>query len=369
MNQVGVDPVVERVWALARETPGELSRVVAGLVDRHAPLADEHDRAVITRRVVARLSGLGPLDDLLDDPTVDEVVVNRGHEIWVDRAGRWSRGGGLAPGDLERMLERVLAPLGRRVDRRTPVVDARMPDGSRLCAVIPPVAVDGPCLAVRRHRHVTPDLTSFTTDEVAALIRTSVADRSNLLVTGATSAGKTTLLATLLAELEPGERLVVVEDTTELPLGDRHAVRLETRPSGPDGLEPIDAGDLVRAALRLRPDRLVIGEFRGPEALAVVEALNTGHDGSLATCHANSAVDGLRRLETLLLQRSPSWPLAAIRRQITRSIDLVVHLRRSPDGRRTVAEVIEVVESDQEPTGRLLAVGGEVVGEATRSRR
>ncbi|MFP5488995.1 MAG: ATPase, T2SS/T4P/T4SS family, partial [Acidimicrobiia bacterium] len=219
------------------------------------------------------------------------------------------------------------------------------------------------------HRERSVPLDAFTTPAVVALLHELTEARANILVTGATSTGKTTLLAALVETLPAHERLVVVEDTTELPLGGRHAVRLETRHATADGVAAIDAAQLVRTALRLRPDRLVIGEFRGSEAVAIVEALNTGHDGSLSTCHANSAVDGLRRLETLVMQSVPTWPLAAIRRQVTRSIDVVVHLQRRPDGRRRIAEVVEVVEGDGEPSGRSLVDGDRVVGRFERARR
>ncbi|NNE12382.1 MAG: CpaF family protein, partial [Ilumatobacter sp.] len=243
-----------------------------------------------------------------------------------------------------------------------------LPDGSRLCAVVEPVALDGPSMTIRRHRPRRIPLEQFTTPPVADALRQLVDGRVNMLVTGATSTGKTTLLTALASGVDPAERLVVIEDTAELALAG-HVLRLEARPPGLDGVRGVDPATLVRTALRLRPDRLVLGEFRGLEALAVVEALNTGHDGSLSTCHANSALDGLRRLETLLMQAAPSWPLAAIRRQVSRSIDVVVHLDRTADGRRTIAEVVEVVEGDGEPAGRVLVAGDDVVAACTRRRR
>ena len=203
---------------------------------------------------------------------------------------------------------------------------------------------------------------------MTALLAGVVDARCNVLVSGATSSGKTSLVAALLSQAAPGDRLIVCEDTTELPLGDRHAVRLEARPGGADGLTAIDLAALVRTALRLRPDRLVVGEFRGTEVLAAVQAMNTGHDGSLSTCHANSAIDALRRVETLLLQAAPTWPLTAIRRQVTRSIDVVVHVERRRDGSRRVAEVVEVVEGDGEPVGRVIATADRVVAHLPRAR-
>lgn len=361
--------VVDAVCLAATTRLGEVTSVVDDLVTSVAPLATDDERRRLTRRAVARLDGLDVLETLLDDPAVDEVMVNRGTEVWVDRGGRLEQVGDLRAGAVEAILERALAPLGRRLDRHAPAVDARLPDGSRLCAVIAPVAVDGTTVSIRRHRRRPVPLDRFAAPPVVHVLRELVDVRANLLVTGATSTGKTTLLAALIERLDRSERLVVVEDTTELALDGRHAVRLETRTATADGIGAIDAARLVRTALRLRPDRLVVGEFRGIEAVAIIEALNTGHDGSLSTCHANSAVDGLRRIETLVMQAVPTWPLAAIRRQVTRSIDAVVHLRRHPDGTRVVDEVVEVVEGDDEPAARAVVEAGRVVGAFQRGRR
>lgn len=202
------------------------------------------------------------------------------------------------------------------------------------------------------------------------MLRELVAVRANVLVTGATSSGKTTLLAAMTDAVAEGERFVLIEDTSELVLDPRHhVVRLEARPDNTDGVAPVALAQLVRTALRLRPDRLIVGEFRGPEVLAVVEALNTGHDGSLSTCHANSAVDGLRRVETLVMQAAPTWPLMSIRRQVSRSIDAVVHLVRHQDGSRRVVEVAEVRETDGEPSVQPVADMHRRLGEFHRGRR
>lgn len=361
--------IVEAVCLAATERHGDVDVVVTDLVDALAPLATAAERERLVRRSIARLDGLDVLATLLEDPAVDEVMVNRGTEVWTDRSGRLVRCGELAPGAIDTILERVLAPLGRRLDRHTPFVDARLPGGARLCAVIGPVAIDGTTVSIRRHRSRRMELDTFAGPAVVELMRAITTSRANVLVTGATSTGKTTLLGALVGSLDPTERLVVVEDTAELTLDQRHAVRLETRPPTVDGVGAVDAAQLVRTALRLRPDRLVVGEFRGAEAVAIVEALNTGHDGSLSTCHANSAVDGLRRLETLVMQSVPTWPLAAIRRQVSRSIDAVIHLHRHADGRRSVDEVVEVCEGDGEPTVTPLARGDHVVATFGRGRR
>jgi pilus assembly protein CpaF len=369
MTDTELARTVDMVCRAAADRRGEVASVVIELVDALVPLATETERDHLVRRSIARLDGLDVLGTLLDDPSVDEVMVNRGSEVWTDRSGRLERCGDLPPGAVDIILERVLAPLGRRLDRHTPSVDARLPDGARLCAVVDPVAIDGTTVSIRRHRMRAIPLAGFAAPPVVELLRSLTIARANVLVTGATSTGKTTVLAALVGLLDPSERLVVVEDTAELVFDDRHVVRLETRPATVDGIGAIDAAQLVRTALRLRPDRLVIGEFRGAEAVAVVEALNTGHDGSLSTCHANSAVDGLRRVETLVMQSVPTWPLAAIRRQVSRSIDVVIHLHRRAEGGRAIAEVVEVCEGDGEPTVRPLAEGNRVVGTFGRGRR
>lgn len=363
-----LDELLAAVCRAAADQRGEVAAVVAEHVDRLAPLLAPADRAAMIDRAVARLDGLDVLDDHLRDPDVDEVMVNAGREVWVDRAGVLAQVADLEPGVADVVLERVLAPLGRRLDRTHPIVDARLPGGARLCAVVAPVAVDGTTLSIRRHRPRRVPLAAFAAPPVAALLADVVARRANLLVSGATSAGKTTLLAALLAHAAPADRLVVIEDTTELELPGRHAVRLEALRPIADTIQPIDLSALVRAALRLRPDRLVVGEFRGDEVLAVVQALNTGHDGSLSTCHANSALDALRRVETLVLAAAPAWPLRAIRRHVSRCLDMVVHVARRPDGSRRVVEVAEVVECDDEPTTRTLALDDTVIAQPGRVR-
>jgi pilus assembly protein CpaF len=362
------ESVLSAVCRAALDQPGPVADVVTAAVDRAAPLLSDPERHDLVVRAIARLDGLDALDAYVRDPTIDEVIVHRGREVWVERDGRLIEVDRLEHGAIEVVLQRVIAPLGRRLDRTNPVIDARLPDGSRLCAVIEPVAVDGPIVAIRRHRLRQVPLASFGAPDVVDLLLELVERRANLLVTGATSSGKTTLLAALLASCPSTERCVVIEDTAELDLPDRHVVRLEARRATADGIRAIDADELVRTALRLRPDRLVVGEFRGVEALAAVQALNTGHDGSLATCHANSALDGLRRLEGLVLQAAPAWPIAAIRRQVSRSVDAIVHVERTA-GRRCVTEIVEPVESDGEPDGRSLVSDGHAVASPERRRR
>jgi pilus assembly protein CpaF len=361
--------MVATVCERAAGVRGDVRDVVTAQVDRVAPLATPAVREALIARAVARLDGLDVLELHLRDPEVDEVMVNAGREVWVDRGGTMRLAGHLPPGAIDVVLERVLAPTGRRIDRTHPVVDLRLASGARLCAVIGPVSIDGTTVAIRQHRPRPFTLEAFTVDlRTIALLDDVIAARCNLLVSGATSSGKTTFVAALLHRADPADRLVVCEDTAELTLTGRHAVRLEARAASADGPAAVDLAALVRAALRLRPDRLIVGEFRGTEVLAAVEAMNTGHDGSLSTCHANSAVDAPRRVETLLRQAAPAWPLAAIRRQVSRSIDVVIHLERDAAGRRAIAEVVEVEEGDGEPTVRVLATRSDRVGELTRAR-
>lgn len=371
---VGVvdEALVAAVCRAATRQEGDTTAIVRAQVGRIAPLARGDERERLVRAAIARLDGLGALDALLGDDDVDEVLVNGGGDVWVDRGGSTRLAGHIEPADLAVVIERILAPLGRRLDRINPVVDARLADGSRVCAVIPPIAADGACLSVRRFRERALPLASFCDADVAALLDEALQQRCNVVVSGATSTGKTSLLNTVLGRVAPGERIVTIEDTAELqPRGD-HLVRLEARPASPDGVPAVTLEQLVRTAMRLRPDRLVVGEVRGPEVLALVQALNTGHDGSWSTCHANNAADALQRLETLVLQATPSWPLRAVRHHLARSVDVVVQLARRGKAGRRVVEVAELaMPRDDEGPVRLrpLVRDGDVVGRITRGRR
>jgi pilus assembly protein CpaF len=374
--------IVRAVCELVADCPGDPTPFVDAEVRRLAPLCSPDDRLRLAARAIAHLRGLGELDTYVSDDAVDEVLVNAGREIWIDRDGELQYVGSLGVESVDLVIERVLAPLGRRVDRSSPIVDARLADGARVCAVLPPIAVDGPVLSIRRLRQRVLPLACFAPELGVELLRELLRDRCNLVVSGATSSGKTSLVAALLSEADASHRMLVVEDTAELPLRHPHAVRLEARPPSVDGPGQVDLAQLVRTALRLRPDRIVVGEVRGDEVLALVQAMNTGHDGSMSTCHANGPTDALLRLESLVLQAAPTWPLAAIRHQLARSIDIVVHVDRHADGRRRVTEIAEVVAPSSatfggevySPTMRSLAVvdpDGELVvtGSLTRRRR
>ena len=370
--------IVRTVCDLVADRPGDPTPLIEAEVRRLAPLCSPEERLVLADRAIAHLRGLGELDAYVRDDGIDEVLVNSGSEIWIDRDGALQYVGTLGTDRVDLLIERVLAPLGRRVDRTSPIVDARLADGARVCAVLPPVAVDGPALSIRRFRRRILPLEAFT-DEVGVVLLHELLDaRCNLVVAGATSSGKTSLVAALVSEVDPSQRLVIVEDTAELPLRHAHALRLEARPPTIDGPGAVDLAQLVRTALRLRPDRIVVGEARGDEVLALVQAMNTGHDGSISTCHANGPTDVLLRLESLVLQAAPTWPLAAIRHQLARSIDVVIHVERAADGARRITELAEVAppspSDDQHsaPATRPLAmqgIDGRLVAVASLERR
>ena len=347
-------------------------QAVRALVRGEAPLLAERLAEQVVAAVIDRALGLGPLESLLAQPGTTDVMVNGGGRVWVDGPG------GMRPTDLAiderevlQLIERILAPLGRHVDRSRPVVDARLADGSRVHAVVRPLAVDGPCLTIRRFGARAVSLGELADPGVVALLRWAVRARCNLVVCGGAGAGKTTVLNALGAHLDPAERVVTIEDAAELRLPGDHVVRLESRPASAEGVGEVTTRDLVRAALRMRPDRLVVGEVRSTEAVDMLAAMNTGHDGSLSTCHANGPGDALRRLETLVLMGDIGLPHEAVREHLASALDLVVHVARRPDGRRRVAEVAEVGALDDR--GRLpvrsLTDGPRLVGLPRRPRR
>jgi pilus assembly protein CpaF len=331
---------------------GVLAEEVRALVEEEAALLGERDREAVAARILRDTVGLGPLEDLLADPAVEEVMVNGPGQVYVERGGRIEPTGIVFAGEeeLRNAIERILAPLGRRVDELSPMVDARLADGSRVNVVIPPLAIDGPALSIRRFGARRPgprelvELGSMSEDQ-HRLLESAVAARRSVLVSGGTGSGKTTLLNALSSFVSPGERVVTIEDAAELRLQQPHVVRLESRPAGVEGRGEVTIRDLLRNALRMRPDRIVIGEVRGPEALDLVMALNTGHDGALSTVHANSPADALGRLETLALMAGVGLPHEAIAEQVQRGVDLVVHLERGADGSRRIGEIAEVVRA------------------------
>ncbi len=301
---------------------------------------------------------------LLADPAVEEVMVNGSDRVYVERGGR-IEATGVAFADEEELrnaIERILAPLGRRVDELSPMVDARLADGSRVNVVIPPLAIDGPAVSIRRFGARRPgpaELVALGTISQAQhdLLGAAVAARRSILVSGGTGSGKTTMLNALSSFIDPAERVVTIEDAAELRLQQPHVVRLESRPAGVEGRGLVTIRDLLRNALRMRPDRIVIGEVRGAEALDLLTALNTGHDGALSTVHANSPADALSRLETLALMAGVGLPHAAVAEQVQRGIDLIVHLQRRSDGARLVTDISEVVRVAGSTAVREVGVG------------
>ncbi|HWO16208.1 MAG TPA: CpaF family protein [Solirubrobacterales bacterium] len=338
--------------AAGRSPAGDLQEAVDRLVGEEAALLDIRARQEVAARIVRDTVGLGPLEDLLADPEVDEVMVNGPERVYVERRGRIEAADVAFANEeeLRNAIERILAPLGRRVDELSPMVDARLADGSRVNVVIPPLAIDGPALSIRRFSASRPgpdELVELGTlrETQRRLLEDAVAGRRSVLVSGGTGSGKTTLLNALSSFIASAERVVTIEDAAELRLQQPHVVRLESRPASVEGRGEVTIRDLLRNALRMRPDRIVIGEVRGVEALDLLTALNTGHDGALSTIHANSPADALSRLETLALMAGVGLPHEAIAEQVQRGIDLVVHLERRPDGSRRVVEIAEVVRA------------------------
>ncbi|MEZ5407774.1 MAG: ATPase, T2SS/T4P/T4SS family [Acidimicrobiales bacterium] len=323
-------------------------------VRQAAPLLDTTTVAALVERVRgrARLDGLGALQPLFDDSEVTEIMINGPGPVWADRGGRLEPVDVLlGPHDIGLLVERILEPLGLRVDRTSPWVDARLPDGSRVNVVVPPLALDGPVVTIRRFAAHPVPLASFGPPPLEDLLVRAMAERRTIMVVGATGAGKTTLLNALAATLDPHERVITIEDTAELSFPGRHVVRLEARPASSEGVGAVDLRALLRNALRMRPDRLVIGEVRGAEALDLVLALNTGHRGSLATCHASGPTGALRRLEALAQMGSVDLPRGVVRAQLADALDLIVTVARTADGARRVVAVNAVEDGDEVEAG------------------
>jgi pilus assembly protein CpaF len=318
------------------------------LVEEDLPLS-RLDRNQLFEEIVAGILGYGPLEPLLADDSITEVLVNGADQIYVERNGlleecevrfRDSQ-------DVMRIIERIVAPIGRRVDESSPMVDARLPDGSRVNVIIPPLSLKGPCISIRKFARAAygPEdllrLNSLTAD-MLEFLRTCVIARLNIVVSGGTSTGKTTLLNMLSSFIPNNERIITIEDAAELQLQQRHVLTLEGRPPNVEGKGQVTIRQLVINALRMRPDRIVVGEVRGGEALDMLQAMNTGHDGSLTTAHSNSPRDSLRRVETMTLMAGMDLPLRAVREQISSAFDLVVHLNRLADGTRKIVNISEV---------------------------
>lgn len=313
------------------------------------------DRKRLVAEAIDDILGFGPLEPYLRDPSITEVMVNGWSNVWAEREGRLFKTGArfLDEAHLRRTIDRMVGLVGRRIDESQPYVDARLADGSRINAVIPPIAIDGPMLTVRKFStepYTVPDLIGFRTmsERVAHLLEGCVRGRINILVSGGTGTGKTTTLNALSSFIPADERIITIEDAAELRLQQPHVGRLEYRPPNIEGRGEVTIRDLVRNALRMRPDRIVVGEVRGGEALDMLQAMNTGHDGSLCTIHANSARDALSRLETMVLMGGVELPIRAIREQIASAVQLIIHQSRLRDGSRRITHVTEIVGMEGE---------------------
>lgn len=339
---------------LARLSQTALAALVRSLIEQwleaETSVLTGRQREYLTEAVLSELTGLGPLDALLQDPEITEIMVNGPDQVYVERGGRLSRCVTVFDDDahLRRLIERMLSPLGRRVDEASPLADGRLPDGSRFNVVLPPLALNGPTLTIRKFARQPLTMSQLVqigtlTEEAAAFLGACVVGRKNILVSGGTGSGKTSTLGALSSFIPETERVVTIEDAAELRLLQAHVVTLESRPPNLEGRGEVTIRHLVRNALRMRPDRIIVGEVRGGEALDLLMALNTGHDGSLSTIHANSPRDALSRLETMTLMAGLDLPLRAVREQVASAVQLIVHQQRQRDGRRRITRVTEIV--------------------------
>jgi pilus assembly protein CpaF len=333
----------------------EIRLVVERLCDTENPLLNRMERERLIDEVLDETFGFGPLEMLLKDPTISDILVNGPQKIYVERRGKLEKTEVKFRDNahLLQIIDRIVSKIGRRVDETSPMVDARLPDGSRVNAIIPPLALDGPTMSIRRfgtNPLKLDDLLNFKafTKEMAYLMEAAIKARLNIIISGGTGCGKTTLLNTLSSFIPSDERIVTIEDAAELQLQQDHIVRLETRPSNIEGKGEVCTRDLVKNALRMRPDRIVIGECRGAEALDMLQAMNTGHEGSLTTLHANSPRDALARLETMIMTGGFEMPVKAMRQQIASAIDIIIQANRLQGGPRKVTGICEVIGMEQD---------------------
>jgi pilus assembly protein CpaF len=327
----------------------QIRDVANRLINEEAAPLSVIQRRHVVRQIEDEVMGLGPLEPLLADPSVSDILVNGPNNIYVERSGKLQRTAVRFNDDahLLNIIDRIVSKVGRRIDESTPMVDARLKDGSRVNAIIPPLAIDGPVLSIRRFRKDAlniDDLVRYGSlnRALVGLLRAIVMARLNVMISGGTGSGKTTLLNAMSAFIPERERIVTIEDSAELQLQQPHVVRLETRQVNVEGRGQITQRDLVRNSLRMRPDRIVVGEVRGAEALDMLQAMNTGHDGSLTTIHANSSRDALSRVETMVAMTGITFPISVLRNQIASAIDVIIHMERQEDGCRRIISVQEI---------------------------
>jgi pilus assembly protein CpaF len=331
------------------ELAQEISDIIESLIAEEGVPLNQQEKERLIIEVQHETFGLGPLEPLLADPDISDILVNNSSNVYVERFGKLTKTDVMFRDNnhLMQIIERIVSKVGRRIDESSPFVDARLPDGSRVNAIIPPLALDGPVLSIRRFG-VEPlkigDLLRFGTldERVEKVLHGAVKTRLNILISGGTGTGKTTLLNVLSEYIPATERIVTIEDSAELHLKQDHVVRLETRPPNIEGKGEVTQRDLVRNALRMRPDRIILGEVRGGEALDMLQAMNTGHDGSLSTIHSNSTRDAMARLETMVLMAGMDLPERAIKEQVASAIDVIIQLVRFPDGKRKIVKLSEI---------------------------
>lgn len=333
----------------------DIKETIEKMLQEEEILLTRQERELITKETLAEIKGFGPIDSLLNDDDISEVMVNNAKQIYVERKGKLEKAPVQFRDDTHvmRIIEKIVSPLGRRIDESSPMVDARLPDGSRVNAIIPPLAVKGPSITIRKFSKdpfQISDLIKFgtLTEPMARFLEAAVNGRLNVVVSGGTGSGKTTTLNVLSSFIPNDERIVTIEDAAELQLRQEHVITLETRPPNIEGKGAITMRELVKNSLRMRPDRIVVGEVRSGEALDMLQAMNTGHDGSLTTGHANTPRDMLSRLETMVLMAGMDLPVRAIREQISSAIDIIVQQSRLKDGSRKITHITEVLGMEGE---------------------
>lgn len=333
---------------------GKLEDVIRDLIEKEDTPLNANEKLLLVSDIINEVLGLGPIEPLLDDPTISDILVNTYRQIYIERHGLLEKTPIRFQNDehLMRIIDKIASSVGRRIDESSPMVDARLADGSRVNAIIPPLAVDGPALSIRKFSvdpYTMRDLLSFKSiaPGMAEFIGAAVKSRRNIIVSGGTGSGKTTLLNVLSGHIPDAERIVSIEDSAELQLQQPHVIRLETRPPNIEGKGEIVQRDLVKNALRMRPDRIIVGEVRGAEALDMLQAMNTGHDGSLTTIHANSPRDALTRLEHMVGMSGVPIPALVIRQQIAAALDLIIDIERLADGRRIITSIQEITGMEE----------------------